>query len=106
MPAPGLPPVTDDLARGVVAVVFPDRAHARQAERHDLSRLRGRQVALQINEVAAEVARDLARERILVLARRVGELTDAIERVVELAWIADDRVDRRAHGDSRGRRDG
>jgi hypothetical protein len=88
--------VTDDLAVRVIAVVFAHGAHAGQAERHDLLRLGGRQMALQVDEVAAEVARDLARERVLVLAGRIRELADAVERVLELARIADDRVDRRA----------
>src|SRR5262245_21960364 len=56
-------------------------------------------MALEIHELAVEVARDLARERVLVQPGRVGELADAVERVVELARIADDRVDRRADGE-------
>ena len=88
--------VADDFALGVVAMVFAHRADARQTERHDLLGLPRRQVTLEINEVAAEVARDPARERVLVLARRIGELADPVERVLEVTRIADDRVDRGA----------
>ncbi len=56
-------------------------------------------MTLQIDEVADEVARDLARERVLVLTRGLGELADAVQRVIELARIGDDRVDRRADGE-------
>jgi hypothetical protein len=77
-------------------MVFAHRAHARQAQAQDVRRLRGRELALEIDEVATEIARYLARERVLVLTRGVRELADAIERVIQLARIADDRVDRRA----------
>ena len=60
--------VAGDFAGGVVAAVFAQQVHARNAERPDLLRLARLAVAREIEELAIEVAGDPPRELLAILS--------------------------------------
>ena len=88
-----------DLARGIVAPVFADRADARQAEREHLLRRGRHDVPSEEDEFALEIARDATREPGVVLIEQRGELAEPVQRRLQLFRIGVDRVDGRADGE-------
>ena len=87
--------VAGHFARRVVAPVFALQIHARDPERLDVGRLLGRHGALEIQELAIEVAGDAASEHLLILLQRLGEPGKLVDVLVQLLRVDPHAVDRR-----------
>ena len=89
--------VTSDLAAGVVAPVFPQQVHARDAEVADSLRVVRAHVAHEIDEFAVEAARHAPSEPLWITVERLGEPHELLRRLRELGGVGPDRIHRRAH---------